>query len=99
MLPDFGCRHALLLQGPAGPFFRRFAEELRGAGIAATKVNLHAGDVLSFPGPHAVRYHGDLDGWPTWLASLVRERGIDAVFLFGDSRPYHRKAIEIAEGL
>ena len=27
-LPQLGCRHALLLQGPAGPFMRRFGAEL-----------------------------------------------------------------------
>jgi len=99
MLPDFGCKHALLLQGPAGPFFRRFAGELRDAGIDVTKVNLHSGDVLFFPGPSATSFRGTLSDWPRWLRDTMRERRIDAVFLFGDCRPYHRAAIRVAHEL
>ncbi|MFW6052022.1 MAG: capsule biosynthesis protein, partial [Myxococcota bacterium] len=99
MLPDLGCRHALLLQGPAGPFFRRFAVELRAAGIQVTKVNLHAGDELFFPGPQSVPYRGTKAGWPDFVRDLMRERGIDAVFVFGDCRPYHRDAIQVAREL
>ena len=97
MLPELGCRHALLLQGPAGPFFHRFGRELRAAGIETTKVNLHPGDVLFYPTPGTVSYRGTLEDWPAFVADLIAERGIDAIFLFGDCRPYHRAAIEVAE--
>lgn len=96
MLPDLGATHALLLQGPAGPFMRRFAEDLRDAGIRVTKVNFHAGDVLFFPGPDAVPFRGDRDEWPRFVRDLMEDRGIDAIFLFGDCRPLHRAAIEAA---
>jgi capsule polysaccharide modification protein KpsS len=99
MLPDLGCSHALLLQGPAGPFFRRFATELRAEGIRVTKVNLHGGDVLYFPGPGAVAYRGDFDEWPAFVRELIRSRGIDGLFVFGDCRPYHRAAIDVAREL
>lgn len=96
MLPDLGVSSALLLQGPAGPFMRRFAEELRSEGIAVTKVNFHAGDVLFFPGPDAVAFRGTRDEWPSFVRELMEERGIDGIFLFGDCRPLHRMAIEAA---
>lgn len=99
MPPELRCRHALLLQGPAGPFFRRFADELRAAGSRVTKVNLHAGDALFFRGPEAVAFRGSRDEWPAFVRALIRERGIDAMFLFGDCRPYHRRAIEVAREL
>jgi len=99
MLPHLGCTHALLLQGPAGPFFRRFAEELRAAGISVTKVNFHAGDRLFFPGPEAIDYRGSLEGWPEFARELITSRGIDAVFVFGDCRPYHRAAATVAREL
>lgn len=99
MLPDLGCTRALLLQGPAGPFFRRFAEDLRQSGVEVTKVNLHAGDRLFFPGPSALSYRGTLAEWPDWLRRTMRDLGIDAIFLFGDCRPYHRAAIRVARQL
>ncbi|MFW6087977.1 MAG: capsule biosynthesis protein, partial [Myxococcota bacterium] len=96
VLPDLGCAHALLLQGPAGPFFRRFAVELRAAGVAVTKVNLHAGDELFYPGPDAVPFRGGRDEWPAFVRGVMRDRGIDALFVFGDCRPYHQDAITVA---
>lgn len=98
-LPELGCRHALLLQGPAGPFMRRFGTELRQAGVRVTKINFHAGDVLFYPGPDALSFRGTLAEWPGYLAELIRERHIDGIFLFGDQRPYHRAAIEVARSL
>ncbi|MCB9623526.1 MAG: capsular biosynthesis protein [Sandaracinus sp.] len=98
-LPQLGCRHALLLQGPAGPFMRRFGAELRQAGIRTTKVNFHAGDVLFYPGPDALSFRGTRAEWPGYFKQLVRERNVDAIFLFGDQRDLHRAAIEVAREL
>ena len=67
MLPELGVTHALLLQGPAGPFMRRFAEDLEDAGIRATKVNFHAGDVFFYPGPRALSYRGSVDAFQDWV--------------------------------
>ncbi|HJL14945.1 MAG TPA: hypothetical protein RMH99_04775 [Sandaracinaceae bacterium LLY-WYZ-13_1] len=96
-LPDLGVTHAVLLQGPAGPFMRRFADELEGAGVRATKVNFHVGDALFFPGPRAVSYRGTFDAFGGWLDTLMEDLGADGVFLFGDCRPLHRAAVEVAE--
>lgn len=98
-LPQLGCRHALLLQGPAGPFMRRFGAELREAGIRTTKINFHAGDVLFYPGPDAIAFRGTRAQWPGFVKQLVRERNVDAIFLFGDQREHHRAAIEVAREL
>ncbi|MCB9659674.1 MAG: hypothetical protein H6726_18650 [Sandaracinaceae bacterium] len=95
-LPDFGVTHALLLQGPAGPFFWRLGRELRQHGIEVTKVNLHAGDAIFYPAPNAVSYRGTLDEFGGWIAHEMRERRVDGIFLFGDCRAYHLAAIEAA---
>jgi capsule polysaccharide modification protein KpsS len=76
---------------------RRFADDLRAAGVAVTKVNLHAGEALFFP--DAVAYRGTRNEWPAFVRGLLRERSIDAVFVYGDCRPYHRMAIEVAREL
>lgn len=99
MAPDFGMRRALLLQGPMGPFFRRFAAELRARGVRVTKVNFNAGDGLFYPGADAVAYRGTKDGWAPFLEGLIRDRGPQAMYIFGDGRPYHRVAIEVARRL
>lgn len=94
--PDFGVRRALLLQGPNGPFFRRFADELEQLGVEVTKVNFHAGDAFFFRGRRAIPFRGRPAELPAFLERLMSERGIDGLYVFGDGRPYHRVAIEIA---
>jgi capsule polysaccharide modification protein KpsS len=95
--PDFGLRRVLLLQGPNGPFFRRFADELTGKGIAVTKVNFHAGDAFFFRDARALAFRGRAPELPEFLTRLIEERAIEGIFVFGDGRPYHRVAIEIAK--
>ncbi|UJR86888.1 hypothetical protein [Sandaracinus amylolyticus] len=97
LLPDeLTCKSALLLQGPSGPFMSRFAEELRAAGIRTTKVNLYAGDTLFYRGPDVVSFRGTPEEWPAFVARLMEEREVDAIFLFGDCRAYHVRAIAAA---
>lgn len=95
---DLGCEHALLLQGPPGPFFRRLAGELAGRGVQVDKINFHGGDELYYP-DHAVAYREGADAWPEFCRAFLRERGIDAVLLFGDCRPIHKVAIQEARAL
>jgi capsule polysaccharide modification protein KpsS len=92
-------KHLLLLQGPAGPFFARVAEQLRAAGARVTKVNFNGGEDLYYQGPEVVPFTQPMDTWPAFFEELVRERRIDAVLLFGDCRPLHRAAIERARQL
>ncbi len=93
MGPDFGATHALLLQGPMGPFFERFAEDLDAASVRVTKLNFNAGDRLFYRRPDAIEFREPLDALPARIRALVEEDGVDAAFLFGDSRPVHRVAI------
>jgi len=88
-----------MLQGPAGPFFARVAEQFREAGARVTKVNFNGGEDLYYREPPLVQYRGAADDWPAFFEQLVRERAVDAVVLFGDCRPLHRAAIERARAL
>ena len=99
MLAEAGNARVLLLQGPIGPFFRRFADELELAGATVTKVNFNGGDDFFFSGSRVVRYTGTLEGFDPWLQALARERRIDRIYLFGDRRPYHRRAKAVANAL
>ena len=84
-------KNILLLQGPMGPFFQRFARELEQKSMKVVKVNLNAGDWIFFQ--KANSYKGSYDDWVDYLDNLVVQEKIDKVFLFGDERPYHKIAI------
>ncbi len=99
MLRDLRIQRALLLQGPVGPFFRRFARELEDRGIEVTKVNFNAGDALFYRGKSVVPFRGRMEEWPQFFRALVIERGIEAVFAFHDGRAIHREAIAVARKL
>ena len=92
-------RRALLLLGPNGPFFRRFSDDLEAAGTEVTKVVFNSGDSLFWRGKPAIYFRDPLDRWPAAFRELVREREIDAVFLFGDCRPIHSAIMPIAREL
>jgi capsular polysaccharide export protein len=91
----FAGRNVLLLQGPFGPFFRRFAVDLKIAGAKVLKVNFNAGDALFYPFG-AVSYRGTAEGWPSFLEQLITVRDIDAVIMFGDCREMHQIALSVA---
>lgn len=92
MLPG-SSRHALLLQGPNGPFFARLGRLLRARGARVTKVNFHPGDSLFYRGPDVIHWRRPMSEWPAFVRDLIRREGIDAVYLFGDCRPMHRAAV------
>lgn len=98
-MAELSGRHLLLLQGPAGPFFARVAQQLRRAGAQITKVNFNGGEDLYYPGPDVVRFAGRLEDWPPFFEQLARARQADGVALFGDCRPVHQLAIERARAL
>ena len=94
-LNQFKGKRILLLQGPVGPFFKRFAIDLEQAGAQVFKVNFNGGDWLFYPFK-AFTFRGGMEDWPAYLEALFDQLNIDAVLLFGDCRPVHRMAHEIA---
>lgn len=90
---------ALLLQGPVGPFFNCLAQDLSRAGWLVRKVNFNGGDEFFFSGQDAYRYQGTLSEWPDACERLIRSFQPERIYLFGDCRPVHRPAIEIARRL
>ena len=87
----------LLLQGPLGPFFEKFAAHLQMAGEVVHKVNFNGGDGFycsnRFAESH--NYSGTLDQWPEYLSSLMDEQQIETVFVYGDCREYHHEAKKV----
>jgi len=89
-------REVVLLQGPVGPFFARFADDLEARGFTVTKINLNGGDRFFYRRSGAIDYTGTLDDWEVWLDRLLINREVGRIYLFGDCRAYHRIAREVA---
>lgn len=91
-------RQFLILQGLPGSFFRDLAEALQARDHGVHRVNFNGGDLWAwrFSG---LNYRGSQRDWPSYLARLIRERGVTDVVLFGDCRPMHRTARATAAGL
>lgn len=94
----FKDKRVLLLQGPLGPFFRRLAKDLEACGAEVFKVNFNGGDLFFYP-VGAINFRGSLEEWPAFFEKMLADLKVDIVFLFGDCRPIHSAAHEIAKRL
>lgn len=94
-LVAFKDKRVLLLQGPVGPFFARLAAGLRRADAQVFKVNFNAGDCFFYP-RDSFNFRGKMEEWPAWLEELIDRLKIDVILLFGDCRPLHKAAHDIA---
>jgi capsular polysaccharide export protein len=89
----------LFLQGLATGFFPQLAKALLDRGHAVRRINFNGGDRLFWPLAGAVDFSGGLEDWPAFLKARLLEWGVTDVILFGDCRPYHLVAREIAQRL
>ena len=89
-------RRPLLLQGPMGPFFARFAAFLEAQDQQVRKINFNGGDALFYVGEGAQAYTGSMQEWPAWLERHLRLWRIDALVMFGQSRPVHQLARRVS---
>jgi len=90
----------LFLQGPHGPFFHGLGRMLRSAGCDVYRVGFNAGDrAFWFDPPTYLPFRGTLDEWPAQFESLVCERGVTDIVLYGDTRPVHATAVASAKRL
>lgn len=88
----------LFLQGPHGPFFYGLAKMLRTAGAEVWRVGFNAGDsAFWFNSPGYISYRDTLEAWPATFSALLTQHTITDIVLYGDTRPIHAKAIEIAK--
>ncbi len=90
-------RRFLFLQGPHGPFFSRLSRMLRAAGAQTLRVGFNRGD-QAFWGDTSryIPFTKTLEDWPDTLTGLLTDHAITDVVLYGDSRPVHARAVEIA---
>lgn len=92
-------RNVMLLQGPIGPFFSRFAKDLTSHGFNVTKVNFNGGDRFFYNGDNAIDYTGAFKDWEAWIERVFTNCRIGRIYVFGDCRSYHLAACKVAERL
>ncbi len=87
----------LFLQGPHGPFFHRLGAMLRAAGAEVSRVGFNAGDRFFWPDTASyIAFQDPPEAWPEACRRLIADRGITDLVLYGDTRPIHAQAVEIA---
>ena len=91
--------HLLFLQGPLGPFFRRLANVFSHQGYTSYKINFNAGDRLFGGADHTSNFSGSAATWPVYLEQFITQHKINAVFLMGDCRSYHRQTKVVCKRL
>ncbi|GGW35912.1 capsule biosynthesis protein CapA [Gemmobacter lanyuensis] len=87
----------LFLQGPHGPWFHRLAQMLRAAGAEVWRVGFNSGDRAFWPHRDTyIPFQDRPEDWPQVFTDLIDRLGITEIVLYGDTRPIHARAIEIA---
>nr|WP_253261433.1 MULTISPECIES: capsular biosynthesis protein [unclassified Roseobacter] len=88
----------LFLQGPHGPFFHRLGRMLRAAGADVWRVGFNQGDSAFWHHRESyIAYTGTVEDWPDHLQSLIADKGVTDLVLYGDTRPIHSEAVTIAK--
>ena len=91
-------RTFLFLQGPHGPFFNSLGKMLRRAGAEVWRVGFNAGDRAFWFHPSTyIPYRGTVEDWPQTFATLLDEKQVTDIVLYGDTRPIHAEAVAEAK--
>lgn len=90
----------LFLQGPHGPFFARLGRMLRASGAQVWRVGFNRGDRAFWPDTASyIGFKAKPDAWPAAFGTIVAEKAITDVVLYGDTRPIHAAAVASARAL
>ena len=89
-------KRVVLLQGPVGPFFKRFRSHLEKNGYDAWHICFNPADRLFSQKRNRINFRGDLADWESWFSSFLSAAHVDKIILFGSERPIHRVARKLA---
>jgi capsular polysaccharide export protein len=93
-LPAPDNRVFLFLQGPHGPFFNRLGKMLRAAGADVWRVGFNAGDRAFWFHPSTyIPFRGTAEAWGETFKTLLEEKAVTDIVLYGDTRPIHAQAV------
>ena len=97
MAASFGAKRSFLfLQGLSTPFFFRLGREIKRCGHSVHRINFSGGDRLFWNGQGAADFRGRFSEWRGFLGAYLKDTAVTDIILFGDCRPYHRVAIDVA---
>ena len=90
MADGFG-RYFLLLQGPHGPFFSQLGTLVEQTGATAWRVGFNGGDAFFWRNKARFIAHAEgLEVWAAVLSTIIAEKPITDIVLYGDTRPTRR---------
>jgi capsular polysaccharide export protein len=87
----------LFLQGVCSPFFSRLADRLAAEGHSISKINFNGGDTAYWGKRPAWPFRGRVAQFAPFLTEKIHSAGITDIILFGDRRPLHSPAVELAK--
>ncbi|TEW52319.1 capsule biosynthesis protein [Psychromonas algicola] len=89
-------KNILFLQGPLGPFFKKFAHYVSAQGHQTYKINFNGGDRHYSGADHVFEYVDESEKWHAYLSDFIKEHSIATVIVYGDCRFYHKIAKQVA---
>ena len=90
-------RKFLFLQGPHGPFFARLGRMMRAAGAEVWRVGFNRGDKAFWRDKASyIAFTEAQELWSDRFSDILANKAITDIVLYGDTRPIHAQAIEIA---
>lgn len=89
----------LLLQGPVGPFFDRFAQWLLDRRKRVNRIVFSGGDLYDCQAIEPLKFVDLLTEWSKFFTAQCVDLKVDVVVLFGQSRVYHQQALHTAKRL
>jgi len=94
-------RTFLFLQGVASPFFTELEKVMIKTDHQALKINFCGGDLFSgrfFKSAlKHINYKDTLEKLPAFYQNIFDQYSVTDIILFGDTRPVHRPAVELAK--
>ncbi|MCP4746736.1 MAG: capsular biosynthesis protein [Desulfobacteraceae bacterium] len=92
-------KRILFLQGPMGPFFQKLDRLCRNMEAQTFRICFNGGDYFYSNKRNLFSFSEHPEKWDAYISNFLKMHLIDTIFLYGDCRYYHRKAIAIARSM
>ena len=90
-------RNFLFLQGPHGPFFRQLGAKIAATGAGVERIGFNRGDAVFWSKAATFTdFSTTAQDWPEFLSAYLTSTNTTDIVLYGDSRPMHETARDIA---
>lgn len=90
-------RRFLIVGTFPGPFYRSLARSLRTRGAEVERVILNGGDLIGWRQGGCHIFRQPVEQWQAYIATLLRDRAITDLIIFGDVVRYNAEALDAAK--